>query len=93
MYDICYTIISSSLASSRNGLLDPSLLFLLFGLGIANGFVDGKNGACSLSCSLKGVHLHQKRLPNEGDLIVANTMGDINSNVQSFLVSFLVVII
>lgn len=64
---ICLYITSSSPSSSSRwqGLLDPPLLLLLLGLGVADCLIDGEDGAGCLSCGLKGVDFHQKRFPDE----------------------------
>lgn len=79
----------SSASCSGDGLLDASLLLLLLGFGVADGLVDGEDGAGCLGGCFEGVDLDQQWLPDEGQFVVAHSVVDIDSHVDILLPSFI----
>ena len=83
-------LISSS-SCLGDGFLDATLLLFLIRFGVSNCLINGKNGASSLSGSLKGIDLDQQGFPNKGKLVVSDSIVDIDSNVHRlFVVGFII---
>jgi hypothetical protein len=75
---------SSTTTGSRHRLLNAALLLLLLRFRVADSLVDREDRASCLCCSLEGVLLHKKGLPDERVLVVSNALVDVDTLVDIF---------